>query len=1617
MASPPLRKPRPAHLQLVGEVPVESLQELIERGHAAEREGQRTEARACYERALVHARETRDEPRVTALLRWVARTWSAEGRFDEANRALDEALAVAERIADDGAAGHAVNGKAALYSAQGELDEAERLYLRARSLALQAGDSKLAALTAQNLGVIACVRGELEEARRHYELCLAEYRTLGLARDVCVALTNLGKLHTAQSAWDVAEKYFDEALHICDALGEVAVRAQLDVNLAELAVARCDWGRAQATLDHAIEAAQLAGDAGSLGEAHKLAGVVARETGQLAAAERHFVEAERVAESHVDAVLLAETTHERAAMYRRQGRSREALQYLNRAHKLFTQLRARRHLADIDGRLDELESEFETVARRWSESIEAKDEYTQGHCVRVADLACLIAARAGFGARDLVWFRIGALLHDVGKLVIPSDVLNKAGRLTEEEWALMRRHPEAGVEMLAGIDFPWDVRPMIESHHERWDGTGYPRAAAGEAIPLTARMLAIADVYDALTTHRSYKPALSHDAAVELMRRDIGYAFDPALFSLFEEIVRHGPPVPGQSPRVEPRLTGRRPRRGIEEDAPAFAPQPPGAHRPTGGHAAVETDALDDLTGLPLRKAFGDTAARLLDAAGRASAPSALLVIDVDYFKLVNDSFGHLQGDDVLRTVADALREGVRVGDVVGRYAGDEFVVLLPECDPETAHTVAERLRRSVELRRCPRRDEPGESVGVTLSIGLSFAPTHGDSFESLFAAADSALYGAKRRGRNAVTPAAGAGAREAELQIERFAGRREERQRVERLFTTSAAGDPRVLAVVGEAGVGKSTLVRQLGPSARVRSGALVGAACLEADVRPPYGPWADVIAALHALGAVAPRAWRELPRLVPALRHPAAPLQTAEGSRYALLEEISDYLRAASAERPLVLVLDDMQWADGPTWDALEFVVSRLESERLLICLTVRVEDLRGEGADRRRRLSRQPRYEELALRRLSREEVAQWLDVVFEGKLVGDDLLAHLADTAEGNPLFTSQMLRTLLEEDAVRRVGDRWQFESRTATAIPVAVEDLLTRRLDRLSDDARRILTVAAVIGREFDAEVLVEATEGTEDAVLDALDAGMEAAVLKQAGTHDGTRYGFAHALLVDALRRGVNPLRLRRTHERVARVLADRNPDAVSEIALHYDRAGCAEPAFHAAMAAGARAAAVYAHEQAAVFFELAAKHAPAPADAAAAEWEQARLADSRARYAEVETRCARLATELVEGAADAGLLRPARRLRENARLLRGDDAAGVRGRAETLLADAESAGDEVETVELLGLLSQSYSRVGDAEAAERVAAEGVRVAESLGKQRLLAQLVMRLGTAQITHRPSDAVRHFRRALEIYAALDDVRGQLRCHINTGVANDRAENQPAAETSYAAALELARRVKAPDMAGGASLNLGVLLMKTGRYERAAACFDEALRHFTAIENEPLRLAAIYNQANLSRERGDTVAAVPLYERAASLAAAMGQLDVHAGALSGLALTQLELGARASAEARCGEVAALLASRDGWWFQGAELYEALQVRLTAEREPEAAFARLSKAVERAAALDGYAAAWLLATCARPLVAAGPAMRAALEPLAQRHLVRVRARGYAPLLERFAGAELLTVSAAE
>jgi putative nucleotidyltransferase with HDIG domain len=168
-----------------------------------------------------------------------------------------------------------------------------------------------------------------------------------------------------------------------------------------------------------------------------------------------------------------------------------------------------------------------------SAAIEARDPYARGHSSRVTVFAQAMARGLRLEKERLSVLRLAALLHDVGKLVVPSSVLLKRGPLTEEELGQMRRHPAAGARMLRSLGAPETILPLVLHHHERWDGEGYPTGRRGDDIPLEARVLCIADSFDAMTSMRPYRASWTPDEALEELERCAGTQFDPELVTAF----------------------------------------------------------------------------------------------------------------------------------------------------------------------------------------------------------------------------------------------------------------------------------------------------------------------------------------------------------------------------------------------------------------------------------------------------------------------------------------------------------------------------------------------------------------------------------------------------------------------------------------------------------------------------------------------------------------------------------------------------------------------------------------------------------------------------------------------------------------------------------------------------------------------------------------------------------------------------------------------------------------------------------------------------------------------------------------------------------------------------
>jgi diguanylate cyclase (GGDEF)-like protein/putative nucleotidyltransferase with HDIG domain len=542
-------------------------------------------------------------------------------------------------------------------------------------------------------------------------------------------------------------------------------------------------------------------------------------------------------------------------------------------------------------------------------AIEAKDHTTHRHLQRVRTYAVEMAKILHLSDDEMEAVRAAALLHDIGKLAVPEHIINKPGRLTPEEFEKMKVHPLVGAEILERVAFPYPVAPIVRSHHERWDGTGYPDGLKGEDIPIGARILSAVDCLDALASDRQYRPALPMIQAMSAVRERSGTWFDPKvvesllqnckewelaaqaaesgasgpklshdvriergsapaagfaktvetsssdsevdfltsiasarqeaqmMFELSQDLgnslslgetlsvlsmrlrrlipydsiavfvrrndwllpelvsgdnfrtlsslkIRMGEglcgwvaenckPILNGNPKVEAGyLNGQDhaplesalavPLEGINGvvgvlamyciNAEAFTPDHLRILLAVGTKVGMSVEnalryqqaessaTTDFLTGLPNARSLFVHLAQEVARCRRTASPLALMVCDLDNFKQVNDSFGHLEGDRLLREFSTRLKDACRGYDYVARMGGDEFVVTSPGLTPEAAIEKCSRLNQiAIECGR----EVCGRDI-ISLSVGTAFCPVDGFDVEKLLAEADRRMYSMK---------------------------------------------------------------------------------------------------------------------------------------------------------------------------------------------------------------------------------------------------------------------------------------------------------------------------------------------------------------------------------------------------------------------------------------------------------------------------------------------------------------------------------------------------------------------------------------------------------------------------------------------------------------------------------------------------------------------------------------------------------------------------------------------------------------------------------------------------------------------------------------------------------
>jgi len=512
-----------------------------EKGKAYASLGKLDEAIKEYQKLLKYCRDAEQLSVKSETFTQIGQLLCKQGDHDRALGYLQRALGTYRRLEDKAGICRALRNLGVVYVELGEFDETEANYIEAIAIAGQIGDQVLYADLVNNLGTIMNMKGNWKRALDLYRESLEIYKAEKETRKSAYAQNNIGITLGEKGINDEAYTYFKEAYKTATSIKDASLTLIVNINLADLSLKRGDLKNARQHCQLAewylIESNLVNGN---LAETRKIAGKICFHEKDYDTALKHFNESLAICQNIGVRFLEAGVLCERGTLYQATDRHLDALADLEAAYHIYTTLKAEGKRDQTEEIIASVESLYLEVFESMARQVDRKDKYTKGHSDRVAALSLLLAKELGLPTAMVKTIVAAGLLHDVGKVYIDDEVLNKPGKLSDTEYKHIQKHPELGVSLLRGKEFPWDIKPLILHHHERMDGKGYPLGLKGEDIPLGARIMCIADVFDALTSDRVYRKAFDTSKALDIMNNEMGHAFDPVLLRCFVSMIEQG---------------------------------------------------------------------------------------------------------------------------------------------------------------------------------------------------------------------------------------------------------------------------------------------------------------------------------------------------------------------------------------------------------------------------------------------------------------------------------------------------------------------------------------------------------------------------------------------------------------------------------------------------------------------------------------------------------------------------------------------------------------------------------------------------------------------------------------------------------------------------------------------------------------------------------------------------------------------------------------------------------------------------------------------------------------------------------------------------------------------
>lgn len=512
-----------------------------EKGRTLSKMGRYNEAVAEYQKLLEFCQNHKLAERRVEVFLEIGQLLAKTGEHDRALGYVHRALSGYRRLKDPNGVCKSLRNLGVIYIELGEFDDAETAYEEAIEISLENNFSLLYADLYNNLGTIKNIKGDWKAALECYYKAREVYDQEGEVRKSAYNLNNIGITLMEQEQPENAHEYFLSALEVAGNIKDETLLLILNINLTDLSLKVGAFSEARQYCRAAVEYLELKQlRNGQLVESKKLAGKIAVNENNFDAALDYYKQALELCEELGLQYLQAEVLFEKGHLYLKTEQHVEALQVLENAFKLFNQMDVTGSVEKTEKLINSVEELYLKIFEAMAEKVDRKDPYTKGHSDRVSNLSLILARKLGLSDHEIKAVVAGALLHDLGKLNTPDVILKKEGRLTDDEYDEIKKHPDSGVQLLSGITLPWNIIPLIRYHHEKYDGTGYPTGLKGENIPLGARIICLADVFDALTSKRPYRKAFSVEKALDVMKFDMLNSFDPIGLEKLVELSENG---------------------------------------------------------------------------------------------------------------------------------------------------------------------------------------------------------------------------------------------------------------------------------------------------------------------------------------------------------------------------------------------------------------------------------------------------------------------------------------------------------------------------------------------------------------------------------------------------------------------------------------------------------------------------------------------------------------------------------------------------------------------------------------------------------------------------------------------------------------------------------------------------------------------------------------------------------------------------------------------------------------------------------------------------------------------------------------------------------------------